>query len=142
LLEIGNMVFLTRRERFSAAHKLFRTEWTEAQNLAVFGQCANPNWHGHNYELFVTVKSEVNAETGYGVNLKLLSQEIKKWIIDELDHRNLNLDVEFLSGKLTTTEVVAIAIFDRLKQPIAELGCHIHGVKLVETENNYVEYFG
>ena len=136
------MVFLTRRERFSAAHKLFRTEWAEAQNLAVFGQCANPNWHGHNYELFVTVKSEVNAETGYGVNLKLLSQVIKKWIIDEVDHRNLNLDVEFLSGKLTTTEVVAIAIFERLKQPIAELGCYIHSVKLVETENNYVEYFG
>ena len=81
MLEIGNMVFLTRRERFSAAHKLFRTEWSEAQNLAVFCQCANPKWHGHNYELFVTVKSEVDSETGYGVNLKLLSQVIKKWII-------------------------------------------------------------
>ena len=136
------MVFLTRRERFSAAHRLFRPEWSDEMNAEVYGACSNPNWHGHNYVLFVTVQSEIDEKTGYGLNLKALSSLLKSLVIEKLDHKNLNLDVDFLIGKVTTTEVVAIAIWNQIKLPLEALGCKLHCVKLVETENNYVEYFG
>ena len=136
------MIYITRRERFTAAHKLFRPEWTDEKNSEMFGGCSNPNWHGHNYDLFITVKGNVNPEMGYVMNLKDLSALIRSKVTDKLDHRNLNLDVDFLKNSMTSTENVAIAIWDQLEKSIAEYGVKLHCVKLIETENNYVEYFG
>lgn len=136
------MVYITRRERFSAAHKLFRPDWSDEKNHEKFGKCANPNWHGHNYELFTTVKGIIDPETGYCANLIDISSAIKKHVVDKLDHKNFNLDVDFMKGKMATTEVIAIEIWKQLEPHINKLGCKLHCVKLVETENNYVEYFG
>lgn len=136
------LVYLTRRERFSAAHKLSRADWSEEKNLEVFGQCANPNWHGHNYVLFVTVKGTINPETGFVVDLKLLSKIIKKDVIEHLDHKNLNLDTPFMKELLTSTENLAIAIWEQLEEPVANLGCALHQVRIEETENNVVDYYG
>lgn len=136
------MVYITRRERFNAAHKLFREEWSTEKNLEVFGKCANPNWHGHNYELFVTVKGEVDPQTGYVLDLKILKDIILKYVVDKLDHKNVNLDVDFMSGKMASTEVICMEIFNQLEPPISDAGVILHRVKLVETENNYVEYYG
>lgn len=136
------MLFITRKEHFNAAHKLYNNLWTEEKNAEVFGKCSNPNWHGHNYELYVTVKGSINKDTGFIVNLKELSSIIRVEICDKLDHKNLNLDVDFLQDVMTSTENVAIAIFDILSPKIESLGAKLHSIKLCETENNYVEYFG
>ena len=136
------MVYLTRRETFNAAHKLFRPDWSAEENEKIFGKCANPNWHGHNYTLFVTVKGEIDPGTGYFVNLKELSLLIRRLVIDKLDHKNLNLDVDFMKGKMASTEVLAVAIWDELVPSIKKLGGILHGIRIVETENNTVEYFG
>ncbi len=136
------MIYLTRRERFNAAHKLYREDWSLEKNLEVFGKCANPNWHGHNYELFVTVKGELDRSTGFFVNLKDLSTIIQKYVTDKLDHKNMNLDVDFMKGKIASCENLAIAIWNELQEPVEKLKCKLHCVKVIETENNYVEYFG
>ncbi|HRG58537.1 MAG TPA: 6-carboxytetrahydropterin synthase [Bacteroidia bacterium] len=136
------MIYVTRKEHFNAAHKVWRAEWSEEKNLEVFGKCANKNWHGHNYDLYVTVKGKPNPETGFVVDLKLLSKIIKSEIIEALDHRNLNLDVPFMLGKMASTEVLAIEIWKQLLPFIVPLGCQLHSIKLYETENNFVEYFG
>jgi len=136
------MIYITRRERFSAAHKLSRSDWSEDQNQEVFGKCSNPNWHGHNYELFVTVKGDVNPETGFLIDLRVLKEIIFEEVIDKLDHKNVNLDVEFMQGKMASTEVLAIEIFNHLAPRIKGEGAELHCVKLCETENNYIEYFG
>lgn len=136
------MVYITRRERFNAAHKLFREEWSDEQNKEIFGKCSNPNWHGHNYELFVTVKGEINPETGFVIDLKELKSIITLYVTSELDHKNINLDVSFMKGKMASTEVPAVTIFDRLKTYVEEQGAQLHAIKLCETENNFVEYFG
>jgi 6-pyruvoyltetrahydropterin/6-carboxytetrahydropterin synthase len=136
------MVYITRREHFNAAHKLHNPTWTQEKNEEVFGKCANPNWHGHNYILYVTVKGKVNPETGYSANLKDISGIIKKYITEKLDHKNLNLDVDFLKDLMPSTENVAIAIWKQLLPHINALNCQLHSIKLCETENNYVEYFG
>jgi 6-pyruvoyltetrahydropterin/6-carboxytetrahydropterin synthase len=134
------MVFLTRREHFNAAHKLYNPEWSKEKNERVFGKCANENWHGHNYEVFVTVKGEPNPETGFVINAKELSEIIRKHVCEKLDHKNLNLDVDFLRGQFTSTENLAKAIWQQLLPHIK--GCQLHCVKVQETENIYVEYFG
>lgn len=136
------MIYITRREHFNAAHKLYNPAWSEEKNFNVFGKCANPNWHGHNYELFVTVKGPVNKETGYVVNLKELSTVIRERVTEKLDHKNLNIDVLFLKEALASTENVAIAIWKELEPPVNKLGCQLHCIKLCETENNFVEYYG
>ena len=137
------MIYITRREHFNAAHKLFNPKWSDEQNLDMFGKCANPNWHGHNYNLYVTVKGEVNPDTGYSANLKDISTVIKTYVTDKLDHKNLNLDVDFMKNIMPSTENVAIAIWNELKPHIDAMGgCELHAIKLYETENNYVEYFG
>lgn len=136
------MIYITRKEHFNAAHKLFNPAWNDEKNNEVFGKCANPNWHGHNYNLFVTVKGEVNKETGYSANLKDISTVIRKYITDKLDHKNLNMDVDFLKDVMPSTENVAIAIWKQLKPHIDTMGCTLHCIKLYETENNYVEYYG
>ena len=136
------MIYITRRERFNAAHRLFREDFSDKQNLEIFGKCSNPNWHGHNYELFVTVKGEINKETGFLVNLKRLSRLIKENVISQLDHKNINLEVKFMNGKLASTENLAVGIWNELEQPIKLLGAELHCVKVTESENNFVEYHG
>jgi 6-pyruvoyltetrahydropterin/6-carboxytetrahydropterin synthase len=136
------MIYITRRERFNAAHKLFREEWSNEENLEVFGKCSNPNWHGHNYELFVTVKGEIDPKTGFVIDLKVLKQIILTYVTNKLDHKNVNLDVDFMKGKMASTEVLAVEIYNQLKPHIEDLGAQIHKIKLCETENNFVEYFG
>ncbi|MBI3501379.1 MAG: 6-carboxytetrahydropterin synthase [Bacteroidetes bacterium] len=136
------MVFITRREQFSAAHKLYREDWSKEKNAEVFGKCANPNWHGHNYQLWVTVKGEQNSETSFVTNLTDISNIVREKIISKLDHKNVNLDVDFMKGKLATTENLAVEIWKQIEAPIQQLGCELHCVKIQETENNYVEYFG
>jgi 6-pyruvoyltetrahydropterin/6-carboxytetrahydropterin synthase len=136
------MLTLTRRERFNAAHKLYREDWSEAKNEEVFGKCANHNWHGHNYELFVTVQGDLNPDTGFIIDLKDLSDLLKDKVVEPLDHKNLNLDVPFMKGKMASTEVLAIEIWNQIAKDIENLGAQLYSIKLVETENNFVEYFG
>jgi 6-pyruvoyltetrahydropterin/6-carboxytetrahydropterin synthase len=135
------MVFLTRQEHFNAAHKLYNPNWSNEQNNAVFGVCANENWHGHNYDLYVTVKGSPDPETGFVYDVKMLSQLIKSQVIDKLDHKNLNLDVDFMTGKLCSTENLAIAIWEQLAPHLPD-SVELHCVKLYETPRIYVEYFG
>lgn len=137
------MVYLTRRERFNAAHKLWVEAWSEEKNLANFGKCANKNWHGHNYWLFVTVKGQPDPVTGFIMDVKALSRLIKKYITDKVDHSNLNLDVDFIpKGTQPTTENLVIFFWKELEQPIEKYGAKLHSIKLYETENIYAEYFG
>jgi 6-pyruvoyltetrahydropterin/6-carboxytetrahydropterin synthase len=136
------IVFITRKEIFSAAHKLVRQEWSEEKNLEVFGKCSNPNWHGHNYEMDVTVKGEPDPATGFVMNLKDLSEIIKVYVFDKLDHKNINLDVDFMKGKMASTEILAIAIWEQLEAPIKAKGSSLHCVRIQETAKNSVEYFG
>lgn len=136
------MIYITRRERFNAAHRLFRDDYTDEKNLEVFGKCSNPNWHGHNYHLYVTVKGEVNKETGFLINLKDLSRIINDKVIQKIDHKNINIEVDFMEGKLASSENLAISIWNEIENPLLELGAHLHKVKLYESENNIVEYLG
>lgn len=136
------MIYITRKEHFNAAHKLARPDWSDEKNSEVYGKCANPNWHGHNYELFVTVKGEINPETGFLVDLKWLKRIINVYVVDKVDHKNLNLDVDFMKDILASTENLAIGIWDILAPLIKEEGVDLHSIKLYETENNFVEYFG
>jgi 6-pyruvoyltetrahydropterin/6-carboxytetrahydropterin synthase len=135
------MVYLTRVEHFNAAHKLFNPAWSKEQNDEVFGLCANENWHGHNYELLVTVKGVPNTDTGFLYDVKKLSKIIQQHVIDKVDHRNLNVDVDFMAGKMCSTENLAIGIWNQL---IGELPGELtlHSIKLYETPRIFVEYFG
>ncbi len=135
------MVYLTRLEHFNAAHKLYNPNWSKEQNEAVFGKCANENWHGHNYELFVTIKGHPDPSTGFLFDVKKLSDIIKVHVIEKLDHKNLNLDVDFLQGKMCSTEILAIGIWEQLV-PHLPAHVHLHCIKLYETPRIYVEYFG
>lgn len=134
------MVYLTRKEHFNAAHKLRREDWTAEKNEEVFGKCANKNWHGHNYDLFVTVKGEPSPETGFIMNAKELGKIIQEIILVELDHKNLDLDVAFMKGKFTSTENLAKEIWNQLEPHIK--GCSLHCIKLQETDTIWCEYYG
>lgn len=136
------MVYLTRVEHFNAAHKLYNPDWSEEENRAVFGKCSNANWHGHNYELHVTVKGDPHPETGFIFNAKTLGTLVKNVIIEKIDHRNLNLDVDFMKGKFTSAENLAIGIWNELQPHIAAEGATLHSIRLYETPKIYVEYFG
>ena len=135
------MVFLTRIEHFNAAHKLFNPAWSVEKNEEYFGKCANENWHGHNYDLHITVKGNPDADTGFLFDVKKLSNLIKTYVLDKLDHKNLNVDVDFLKDKMCSTEVVAIEIWKQLVQHLPG-SVKLHCVKLYETPRIYVEYFG
>lgn len=136
------LVYVTRRERFNAAHQMYNPNWDREKNEEVFGKCANKNWHGHNYELFVTVKGEPNPDTGYCVDLKKVSDIVKRNVTDQLDHCNINLDVPFMKGKLASTEILTIEIWKILAPLITDLGAELHEIKLFESENNFVAYRG
>jgi 6-pyruvoyltetrahydropterin/6-carboxytetrahydropterin synthase len=132
--------YITRKEHFNAAHRLFVPAWTDAQNHEVFGKCANKNGHGHNFTLYVTVKGTPDPVTGFIIDLKQLSELINEKIIEKLDHNNLNMDVDFLKGIMPSIENLVIAVWQQLEPHIK--GCKLHCIKLIETENNFVEYFG
>lgn len=135
------MVYLTRHEHFNAAHKLYNPNWTEEKNVEVFGKCANTNWHGHNYELIITIKGNVDQDTGFLMDVKVLSGILQQYVCEKLDHKNLNLDVDFMAGKLASTENLAIAIWQQIV-PHLPAGVALHCVKLYETPRICVEYFG
>jgi 6-pyruvoyltetrahydropterin/6-carboxytetrahydropterin synthase len=136
------MIYLTRRERFSAAHRMFRQDWSDEKNREVFGKCSNPNWHGHNYILWITVKGEPSEDHGFVMNINLLKKIVQEKIIDKLDHKNINLDVDFMKGRIATTENLAMAIWKELKNAIENEGAYLHCIKIEETENNSIEYYG
>ena len=135
------MVYITRIEHFNAAHKLFNPAWSREKNEEVFGKCANENWHGHNYELLVTIKGEPDPDTGFLFDVKKLSTIIKVHILEQLDHKNLNMDVPFLEGKMCSTENLAIGIWNQLL-PHMPGNVALHCIKLFETARIYVEYYG
>lgn len=133
--------YLTRKEHFNAAHKLYNPAWSREKNEDVFGKCANENWHGHNFELYVTVKGQPNPDTGFIVDAKLLSSIIKLHVVDILDHRNLNLDVPFMRDKICSIENLVGGIWKELIPHIPP-GVSLHCIKLVETPRIFVEYYG
>ena len=137
------MVYLSRLEHFNAAHKLYNPRWSEEKNKAVFGPCSNENWHGHNYEPIVTVKGLPDPDTGFVIDLKKLSILIRENIIDQVDHKNLNLDVPFMEGQLASTENLVMAFWKILAPLIPGMSsAQLHSLKLYETPRNFVEYFG
>ncbi len=135
------MIYLTRLEQFNAAHQLYNSDWSAAKNEEVFGKCANKNWHGHNYDLFVTIKGDPHPDTGFVFDVKKLSKIIREHIISKIDHKNLNMDVDFMRGKLCSTENLAIGIWNELS-PNLPNGVLLHSIKLYETPRVFVEYFG
>lgn len=135
------MVYLTRVEHFNAAHKLYNPAWSKEKNEDVFGKCANEHWHGHNYELLVTIKGKPDPDTGFLFDVKQLSKLIQEHLLDKLDHKNLNMDVDFMAGQLCSTENLAIAIWQQL-QPHLPVSVKLHCIKLYETPRIFVEYFG
>jgi 6-pyruvoyltetrahydropterin/6-carboxytetrahydropterin synthase len=138
------MVYVSRQEHFNAAHKLYNPSWTKEKNAEVFGPCANENWHGHNFDLIITVKGNADPETGFVVDLKKLSTLIRREVTDKLDHKNLNIDVDFMQAKLASTENLAIEIWRIMEAQLPSITQYgkLHCVKLYETPRNYVEYFG
>ena len=135
------MVYLTRIEHFNAAHKLYNPAWDKEKNEKIFGKCANENWHGHNYELHVTLKGEVSEDTGFLFDVKKLSLIINEFVLEKVDHKNLNVDVPFLEGKMCSTENLAIGIWGQL-QPHLPAEVQLHCIKLYETPRIFVEYYG
>jgi 6-pyruvoyltetrahydropterin/6-carboxytetrahydropterin synthase len=134
------MVYVTRRETFSAAHRLFNPKYSEEENERVFGKCSNPNWHGHNYILEIVVAGDPDPETGFVINLSDLKEIIREFILDKVDHKNLNTETDFMKGIIPSTENITIAIWRELsdKMPNGKL----YSVKVSETENNFFEYRG
>lgn len=134
-------VFVTRKMHFNAAHKLHNPEWSDKKNLEVFGPCANANWHGHNFDLFVTVKGHPNPLTGFVMDLKKLKVILESKVVSKMDHQNLNLDVDFMQGLIPSIENIAISIWEQMEGELPP-EVQLHCVKLYETHNQYVEYFG
>lgn len=135
------MVYITRIEHFNAAHKLFNPAWSKERNDEVFGKCANENWHGHNFNLHVTVKGMPSEETGFVFDAKKLSIIIKEYVTDLIDHKNLNVEVEFLKDKICSIENLVMGIWNQL-EPQMPPTVTLHRLKLYETDKIYVEYFG
>ena len=137
------MIYVSRQEHFNAAHKLHNPKWSDERNREVFGPCANINWHGHNYELIVTVKGRPDPETGFVVYLKALSDLLRVHITEQVDHKNLNLDVPFMAGQMASTENLAIAFWQIIERELSIITqAELHCVKLYETPRNFVEYYG
>jgi 6-pyruvoyltetrahydropterin/6-carboxytetrahydropterin synthase len=135
------VLFVTRRAHFNAAHKLFNPKFSKEENEELFGKCANENWHGHNFDLYVTIKGIPSADTGFVMDLKRLKVIIENEVVIHLDHKNLNVDVPFLKGVLPSVENMAIAIWERLTPHLPE-NVKLHKIHLIETINNSVEYYG
>lgn len=133
-------VYVTRRMHFNAAHRLHNPDKSDAWNQETFGACNSPHWHGHNYELEVTVAGEPDPDTGYVIDLGALKQIIQERVIDKVDHRNLNLEVDFLRGQLTSTENFIVAIWQQLVDALP--AGRLHRIRLYETPRNFAEYTG
>jgi 6-pyruvoyltetrahydropterin/6-carboxytetrahydropterin synthase len=137
------MVYVIRKEHFNAAHKLYNPNWSQEKNEEVFGRCANEYFHGHNFEIIVTVKGKPHPDTGFVVDMKKLGDLIKRDIIDQVDHRNLNEQVAFLKGKMCSCEIMVQEFWKILEPGIQSLGNGVlHSIQLIETNKNSVEYFG
>ena len=138
------MLYISRKEHFNAAHKLFNPAWSRETNVEVFGPCANENWHGHNFDLIVTIKGIPDPGSGFVVDLKKLSTLIKAEVIEKLDHKNLNVDVDFMQGKLASCENLIVEIWRILEERLPGITSNgkLHSLRLYETPRNYVEYFG
>ena len=138
------MVYVNRKEHFNAAHKLYNPNWSKEKNIEIYGPCANENWHGHNFDLIVTVKGVPDPETGFVVDMKKLGDLIRRDVIDKVDHKNLNLDVPFMAGKLASCENLIIEFWKILEPAISEISSNgqLHKLKLYETPKNFVEYYG
>lgn len=134
------MVYVTRKAHFSASHRLFNPAWSDERNNAVFGKCNNPNGHGHNYDLEVTVAGEAPAETGMVIDLKKLADIVEMEIVERVDHKHLNQDVDFLREIIPTAENMAMAFWKILSPKIHE--GRLHSIRLYESVNNFVEYRG
>ena len=135
------MMEITRREEFSAAHRLYNPEFSDEKNQALYGLCANPHYHGHNYVLEVTLRGSVDPDTGMTFNLADLKSTVRREIIDEVDHKNLNEDAaQFMENRIPTAENIAISIWERLKAHIE--GALLYRVRLYENERNFVDYYG
>jgi 6-pyruvoyltetrahydropterin/6-carboxytetrahydropterin synthase len=132
--------YITRKEHFNAAHRLSVDTWSDEQNEAVFGKCANKNWHGHNFTLDVTIAGEPDPVTGFIINLKDLGKIIKTNIIEKVDHKNLNLDVDFMKGIQPSIENLAIAIWNQLEPHIT--AGKLYSIRISETDRNSIEYRG
>ncbi|MEP0986756.1 6-carboxytetrahydropterin synthase [Ekhidna sp.] len=138
------MILVHRKEHFNAAHKLYNPNWSEEKNKEVFGPCANANWHGHNFELITSVKGQIDPETGFVVDLKKLSDLINTEIIDKVDHKNINLDVPFMVGKMGSCENLIFEFWKILAPQINKLNqkASLHRLRLYETPRNFVDYYG
>lgn len=138
------MIYVSRKEHFNAAHKLYNPKWSAAKNKEVFGPCANENWHGHNFEMIVTVAGKPDPETGFVIDLKKLSCLINERVLEKIDHKNLNLDVDFMRDKMPSCENLVSEIWKILSPSIQEIApeARLYSIKLYETKNNFVEYFG
>ncbi len=135
------MMEITRREEFSAAHRLFNPGFSDEKNEALYGPCANPNYHGHNYVVEVTLRGPVDPDTGMTFNLADLKETMRREVIDKVDHKNLNEDAAgFMKNRIPTAENVAISIWDHLEEHIG--GGLLHRVRLFENERNFVDYYG
>lgn len=134
------LVYVTRKVHFNAAHKLYNNDWSEEKNFEVYGKCSYKNWHGHNFDLFVTVKGVPNPENGFVINFTELKDIVNTVICDKLDHRNLNLDVDFMKDKITTIENLVVAIWNELLPHFKTV--ELHCIKIFETERQFVEYYG
>ena len=133
-------ITICRREHFNAAHRIYRKEWSDEQNYQVFGKCANPNFHGHNYDLIVKLTGEPNPETGYVMDMKVLGDIVRTHVTEVYDHKNLNLDVADFADILPTAENIVVKIYDRLRPHLPE--ALELAITLYETERNFVEYAG
>lgn len=134
------IVTINRKEHFNAAHRLFNESWSDEKNEEVFGKCNNPNWHGHNYEMVVSLKGEVDPDTGYVYDMKKLSDLIKERVLNKFDHKNLNLDVTEFKNLNPTAENIVKVIYDLLRPEIEDR--YEMKITLYETERNFVEYPG
>ncbi|MBS3915287.1 MAG: 6-carboxytetrahydropterin synthase [Bacteroidetes bacterium] len=135
------MLHLTRKEHFNAAHRLWNSGWSEEKNFEVFGICANPHFHGHNFDLYVTVKGTPNPDTGCVIDLKELKKIIRIHVIEELDHKNLNLDVPWLQHCIPSIENIVVEVWKRISAQLPK-DVLLHKLTLWETINNFVEYYG
>ena len=133
-------VSVYRKEHFNAAHRLYNPDWNDEQNDRIFGKCNNPNYHGHNYDLIVKLTGEIQPETGYVFDLKILSDILKRDVLDQFDHKNLNLDVDFFKNLNPTAENIAVVIWQKLRTHI-NVNLDLE-VVLYETPRNFVSYKG
>ena len=139
------MIYITKQVHFCAAHKLYNPDWDREKNEEIFGPCANENWHGHNYDLFITIKGEPAPDTGFVMNFKDLKELVNRNVLDLVDHKNLNLDVPFMEGKFTSCEILITGIWNILDPLIRQKSnkrATLHKLKLYETPTSYAEYYG